>query len=151
MRLTHSSTDVTIADIGCGSGILSIGALLLGAKKVYAADIDDLAVHSAIGNRELNQLSAADLPIIHGGLGDLVKIIEAPVDGVVCNILAEVIMDLIPHLHTLVTPDGWGILSGILLDQSKLVADTLEQHGWVVATLWRREEWCCLNVRRSAP
>lgn len=149
MRLTYDPTPVTIADIGCGSGILSIGALLLGAKRVYAVDTDDLAVDSAIGNRELNNISADQLPIIHGSLDDLTKLIDAPVDGVVCNILAEVIMDLIPHLHTLVTPDGWGILSGILLDQSKLVADTLEQHGWVVATLWRRQEWCCLNVRRS--
>ncbi|MEL6327821.1 MAG: 50S ribosomal protein L11 methyltransferase, partial [Cyanobacteria bacterium J06626_23] len=36
----------------------------------------------------------------------------------------------------------------ILLEQSKLVADTLEENGWVVATLWRRGEWCCLNIRR---
>jgi ribosomal protein L11 methyltransferase len=149
MRLTYEKSAVTLADIGCGSGILSIGALLLGARRVYAADTDDLAVHSAMGNRDLNQLTAEQLPIIHGSLEALVEIMEEPADGVVCNILAEVIMDLIPQLHTVVTPSGWGILSGILLDQSKLVADTLEQHGWVVATLWRRQEWCCLNVRRS--
>ncbi|WP_367889318.1 50S ribosomal protein L11 methyltransferase [Leptolyngbya iicbica] len=41
------------------------------------------------------------------------------------------------------------MLSSILLKQSELVTDTLEQHGWVVATLWRRQEWCCLNIRRS--
>ncbi|NJL46609.1 MAG: 50S ribosomal protein L11 methyltransferase [Leptolyngbyaceae cyanobacterium SM2_5_2] len=149
MRLTYEPAAVTLADIGCGSGILSIGALLLGAKRAYAADIDDLAVQSAIGNRDINGLTEAQLPIIHGSLDALAKIIDAPVDGVVCNILAEVIMDLIPQLHTIVTPKGWGVLSGILLDQSKLVADTLEQHGWVVATLWRRQEWCCLNVRRA--
>ncbi|MBE9138291.1 50S ribosomal protein L11 methyltransferase [Nodosilinea sp. LEGE 07088] len=149
MRLIYERTDVTIADIGCGSGILSIGALLLGAKKSYAVDTDDLAVHSARGNRALNGLTEDQLPILHGSLEAIAQAITAPVDGIVCNILAEVIMDLIPQMHTLVTPDGWGILSGILLDQSKLVADTLEQHGWVVATLWRRQEWCCLNVRRS--
>ncbi|PSR19665.1 50S ribosomal protein L11 methyltransferase [filamentous cyanobacterium CCP3] len=149
MRLTYENPDVTIADIGCGSGILSIGALLLGAKKAYAADTDDLAVHSAVGNRALNGLTEEQLPLIHGSLEAIAQAIEAPVDGIVCNILAEVIMDLIPQMHTIVTADGWGILSGILLDQSKLVADTLEQHGWLVATLWRRQEWCCLNVRRS--
>lgn len=149
MRLTYEKTDATIADIGCGSGILSIGALLLGAKKSYAADIDDLAVHSAKGNRALNGLTEDQLPLLHGSLDAIAQAIDAPVDGIVCNILAEVIMDLIPQMHTIVTADGWGILSGILLDQSKLVADTLEQHGWVVATLWRRQEWCCLNVRRS--
>lgn len=150
MRLTYERTDVTIADIGCGSGILSIGALLLGANKAYAADTDDLAVHSASGNRTLNGLTEEQLPLLHGSLDAIAQAIDAPVDGIVCNILAEVIMDLIPQMHTIVTPDGWGILSGILLDQSKLVADTLEQHGWVVATLWRRQEWCCLNVRRAS-
>ncbi|WP_026072707.1 50S ribosomal protein L11 methyltransferase [Nodosilinea nodulosa] len=149
MRLTYEKTDVTVADIGCGSGILSIGALLLGARRAYGADTDDLAVHSAMGNRALNGLTEEQLPLLHGSLEAIAQAIEAPVDGIVCNILAEVIMDLIPQMHTIVTADGWGILSGILLDQSKLVADTLEQHGWVVATLWRRQEWCCLNVRRS--
>jgi ribosomal protein L11 methyltransferase len=149
MRLTHERADVTIADVGCGSGILSIGALLLGATKAYAADIDDLAVHSAMGNRSLNGLSEAQMPLLVGSLEVIAQTLDAPVDGIVCNILAEVIMDLIPQMHTITTPDAWGILSGILLDQSKLVADTLEQHGWVVSTLWRRQEWCCLNVRRS--
>ncbi|MGF1566631.1 MAG: 50S ribosomal protein L11 methyltransferase [Nodosilinea sp.] len=149
MRLTHEATAIAIADIGCGSGILSIGALLLGARRAYAADIDDLAVQSAIANRDLNGLSAEQLPIIEGSLDALAQIMDEPVEGVVCNILAEVILDLIPQLHTLVAPGGWGILSGILLDQSKLVADILEQHNWVVATLWRRQEWCCLNVRRT--
>ncbi len=150
MRLTHERSDITLADIGCGSGILSIGALLLGAKKSYAADIDDLAVHSAMGNRALNGLTEETMPLLVGSLDAIAQAIDAPVDGIVCNILAEVIMDLIPQMHTIVTADGWGILSGVLLDQSKLVADTLEQHGWVVATLWRRQEWCCLNVRRSS-
>lgn len=149
MRLTDESTDVTIADIGCGSGILSIGAILLGAKRAYAVDTDDLAIHSALVNRALNGLTEAQLPMIHGSLEAIAQIMDAPVDGIVCNILAEVIMDLIPQMSTIIAPSGWGILSGILLDQSKLVADTLEQHGWVVATLWRRQEWCCLNVRRS--
>ena len=151
MRLTHERSDIILADIGCGSGILSIGALLLGARKAYAADTDDLAIHSAMGNRALNGLTEEQLPLLHGSLDAIAQSLTAPVDGIVCNILAEVIMDLIPQMHTIVTDDGWGILSGILLDQSKLVADTLEQHGWVVATLWRRQEWCCLNVRRSPP
>jgi ribosomal protein L11 methyltransferase len=149
MRLTHDKANVAIADIGCGSGILSIASLLLGATQVYAVDIDDLAVHSAMANRQLNGIDADSLQVLKGSLDVLIEKISTPVDGVVCNILAEVIVDLIPNLHTIVAPDGWGILSGILLDQSKLVADILEQNGWVVATLWRRQEWCCLNVRRS--
>jgi ribosomal protein L11 methyltransferase len=150
MRLADQPENTTLADIGCGSGILSIGALLLGAHRVYAADIDDLAVESARSNRDLNQLDEDRLVLVHGSLEALTKVMDGPVDGVVCNILAEVILDLIPQLHHLTSPASWGIFSGILINQSKLVAETLEQHGWVVATLWRRQEWCCLNVRRSA-
>jgi ribosomal protein L11 methyltransferase len=72
-----------------------------------------------------------------------------PVDGILCNILAEIIVDLIPKMNPLVGPQTWGIFSGILLDQAKAMADVLEQNGWVVATLWKRGEWCCFNVRRS--
>ena len=149
MRLADHPESVTLADIGCGSGILSIAALLLGAHRVYGADIDDLAVESARSNRAINQLDEDRLVLIHGGLEALTSVVDRPVDGVVCNILAEVILDLIPQLDRLTGPSCWGIFSGILIDQSKLVAETLDQHGWVVATLWRRQEWCCLNVRRS--
>jgi ribosomal protein L11 methyltransferase len=63
--------------------------------------------------------------------------------------LAEVIIELIPQMSAIAKPSTWGILSGILLDQSPPVADTLEKHGWTVASLWRRKEWCCFNIRRS--
>ncbi|NEQ25406.1 MAG: hypothetical protein F6K28_41340 [Microcoleus sp. SIO2G3] len=73
----------------------------------------------------------------------------ALVDGIVCNILAEVIIDLIPQMTPIAKDTTWAIFSGILLDQVKPIADTLEQNGWIVATLWRRKDWCCLNARRS--
>ena len=77
------------------------------------------------------------------------KLIDQPVDGIVCNILADVIIELLPEMTAITKPSTWGIFSGILLEQSKAVADALEQNGWVVATLWKRKEWCCLNVSRS--
>ena len=139
----------TIADIGCGSGILSIGSLLLGAGRAYAVDIDPLAVEATIHSRELNQISADQLIVDQGSIEKLLEMTQGPVDGILCNILAEVIIDLVPAMAALAKPTSWGILSGILLDQVKPVADILEQHGWVVATLWRRQDWCCLNIRRS--
>ncbi len=141
--------DVVIADIGCGSGILSVAALLLGATKVYAVDTDPLAVKSSLENRELNQIERDRLQVEQGSVDRLLTMIDAPVDGIVCNILAEVIIDLIPHMTPLVKPTTWGALSGILVDQAKPVADTLEENGWVVAALWKRGEWCCMNIRRS--
>ena len=149
MRISGDDKDVIVADIGCGSGILSIGALLLGAQHSYAVDIDSLAVQATTENATLNGLMSEHISVDEGSLETLMTTLSAPVDGILCNILAEVILDLIPQLNEISHPQTWGILSGILLEQSKLVADTLEQHGWVVATLWRRKEWCCLNIRRS--
>lgn len=141
--------DVVIADIGCGSGILSIGALLLGAKKAYAVDTDPLAVQSTYSNCELNDINPEQLVAAQGSVDVLAKLLENPVDGIVCNILADVIIDLVPQMSAIAKPTTWGIFSGILLEQSKSVVNALEKNGWIVATLWRRKEWCCLNVRRS--
>lgn len=149
MRLAEPQPDIILADIGCGSGILSIGAILLGAKQVYAVDNDPLAVQSTLSNREMNGVVPEALIAAEGSLSDLIQLLPQPVDGFVCNILAEVILDLIPGMAEISRPTTWGILSGILLDQVKPIADTLEQHGWIVATLWRRQDWCCLNIRRS--
>jgi ribosomal protein L11 methyltransferase len=149
MRLGAEKTDAVVADIGCGSGILSIAALLLGARKVYAVDTDPLAVKCARQNRELNRINSQRMVVELGSVERLIKLTDRPVDGFVCNILAEVIIDLTPQLDALAKPTTWGIISGVLLDQAKPVADTLEQHGWIVATLWRRQDWCCFNIRRS--
>lgn len=149
MRLGEPQPEAIVADIGCGSGILSVGAVMLGAKRAYAVDNDPLAVFSAISNREMNQIDPDRLIVEEGSIERLIEILPAPVDGILCNILAEVIIDLIPQMSAISKPTTWGILSGILLEQVKPIADTLEQHGWFVATLWRKQDWCCLNIRRS--
>ena len=149
MRINQPTTELIVADIGCGSGILSVGALMLGAARAYAVDTDPLAVRATLENREMNLIAVDRLTAAEGSVDRIKEMVADPVDGILCNILAEVIIDLIPSMSAIAKPTTWGILSGILLDQVKPIADTLEQHGWVVATLWRRQEWCCLNVRRS--
>ncbi|ERT06197.1 ribosomal protein L11 methyltransferase [Lyngbya aestuarii BL J] len=149
MRLSIKPENLVVADVGCGSGILSIGALLLGATQAYAVDIDPMAVRSARQNRKLNNLSSTQMKVEQGGIEEIIQLANEPVDGILCNILAEVIIDLIPKFTVITKPTTWGILSGILLDQAKPIADTLEQHGWIVATLWKRQDWCCFNIRRS--
>lgn len=150
MRLSQNQPDLTIADIGSGSGILSIGAILLGATKVYAVDVDPLAVNAARANRHLNQIHPNALVINQGSVDALLALIAEGVDGIVCNILAEVIIELIPEFSQLAKPNTWGILSGILLEQSQAIADTLEQEGWVVAALWKRQQWCCIQIRKAS-
>ncbi|MCC3415234.1 MAG: 50S ribosomal protein L11 methyltransferase [Microcoleus sp. PH2017_29_MFU_D_A] len=149
MRLGFDDKECVVADIGCGSGILSIGAVLLGATKVYALDTDPLAVRSTISNRQLNRVNPQQLVAELGSIDRLIEMTGGPIDGLMCNILAEVIIDLIPQFTAISKPTTWAVLSGILLEQAKPIADTLEQHGWIVATLWKREDWCCFNIRRS--
>jgi ribosomal protein L11 methyltransferase len=150
MRLSDGASNIVVADIGCGSGILSIAAILLGAEQAYSVDVDPLAVRAARSNRDLNQVSSNQMLVEKGSVERILKLNGGKlVDGILCNILAEVIIDLIPGMSAIASPKCWGILSGILLDQAKPIADTLEQHGWIVATLWKRQDWCCFNIRRS--
>ena len=150
MRLgLESNPEAIIADIGCGSGILSIGAALLGVRQIYAVDIDPLAIRSTIHNRKLNQIEEEKLIVEQGDIEHLIELLPEPVDGILCNILAEVVIDIVPHLQAMAKPTTWGIISGVLLEQSKSVANTLEENGWVIATLWKQENWCCFNIRYS--
>jgi ribosomal protein L11 methyltransferase len=149
MRLGENPELTTIADVGCGSGVLSVGALLLGAKQVYAVDNDPLATNATLENIVRNHLDPARLIVATGSVEALLPIVPAPVEGIVCNILADIIVELIPQWEPIVKPETWGILSGILLDQAKGVADVLEGNGWFVAALWKRGDWVCMNIRRS--
>jgi ribosomal protein L11 methyltransferase len=149
MRLSEDPSNVTIADIGCGSGILSVAALLLGAKQIYALDTDPLAVKATLENLALNDIAAGRFQVAQGSVDHLRQLVSGPIDGIVCNILADVIVELIPQWTDLIQPTSWGILSGILLDQAKVIADVLEGHGWFVSALWKRGDWACLNIRRS--
>jgi ribosomal protein L11 methyltransferase len=145
-----SENDVTVADIGCGSGILSIGAIMLHARQVYAVDTDILAIKATHHNRELNHIPEDKIWVREGNLDTLLENIPKPVHGFVCNILADTIVELIPQLDRLIEPDGWGILSGILVEQFPKVAKVLDKHKWIVATLWKRQEWSCLTIRKSS-
>jgi ribosomal protein L11 methyltransferase len=146
MRL-QPGTSLTIADLGCGSGILSTAAFLLGAKQIYAVDNDLLAVKATGENRDLNGIPAANLVAELGSIEHLRAMLPEPVDGFVCNILADVIIQLAPSMSALVKPKGWAILSGILSSQVADVSHVLEQHGWTVGTVWNRLEWSCINLK----
>jgi ribosomal protein L11 methyltransferase len=148
MRLYENAAAQTLADIGCGSGILSLGSILLGAKKVYAVDTDALATKTCRSNCQLNQIERDSLIVRDGSIEQLIEIGEA-FDGIVCNILADTIVELFPKFNQITHEKSWAILSGILLTQADQIADVVEQQGWTVAALWKRKDWCCFNIRRS--
>ncbi|HHP7230501.1 MAG TPA: 50S ribosomal protein L11 methyltransferase [Xenococcaceae cyanobacterium] len=148
MRLSQNAANQIIADLGCGSGILSLGALLLGAKAVHAVDSDPLAVKTTKSNLKLNPIESSKLTIIEGSIERLAQL-GTIYDGIVCNILADTILELFPQFDLITHDKSWAILSGILVEQADKIADLVEGQGWTIAALWKRKEWCCFNVRRS--
>ena len=151
MRLWGATPEqnLVVADIGCGSGILGIGALLIGASQVYAIDNDILAIKATHHNRQLNDIAEEKIWVQEGSIQELIANMPAPANGFTCNILADIIVEMVPYFDQLVDANGWGILSGILIEQVPKVADVLDAHKWVVATFWKRQEWACLTIRRS--
>ena len=148
MRFYGEPKGVTVADIGCGSGILSIGAMLLGAKEVVAVDTDYLAVKSTHSNCQLNDINLENVLVKEGSVAE-VAALNKTYDGILCNILAEIIVQLFPQFNSITHDKSWAILSGILLEQADIIADVVESNGWTIATLWKRGQWCCFNIRRS--
>lgn len=138
-----SATTNTIVDLGCGSGILSIGAQRLGAARIYSVDIDPLAIKATRYNWELNQLDPDRLALVEGSLTELLEVLPHPADGFVCNILAEPILGMIPQFHRL---GGWGILSGILTSQTEVITNSLQAHDWTVSKVLQEEQWACLVI-----
>lgn len=145
MRLEDQSQDLVIADIGCGSGILSIAASLFGVKEIYSVDVDPLAVKATHENSLLNNIQ--NIHIAKGSI-DILESENIKFDGFVCNILADVIKDMIPQMVNIIKPSGWGVLSGILIEQSMDICNVLEKNGWKIAAMWKRESWSCIHIRR---
>ena len=134
----------TVVDIGTGSGVLSIGAAMLGAKSVHALDLDEVAVRAAKENVELNKVSDT-VSVFHGNLLDTVK---EPADVVVANILAEIIMSFTDDAFTIVKPGGLYVTSGIIGAKSDDVKAALEASGFVIEEVLMMEDWVAIIARR---
>ena len=145
-------TNATLADIGCGSGILSIVSLLYGAKRAFAADVDPLAISSTASNAQMNSVDIEKLPVQLGSLPEIIDMAKVannlPVDGIVCNILSEIIVGLIiPRLSELAGPNTWGILSGILTSKAPWVEEHLVAYGWQVTGTTYLDERCAMTIK----
>jgi len=134
----------TVVDIGTGSGVLSIGAAMLGAKSVHALDLDEVAVRSAKENVALNKVSDT-VQVFHGNLLDTVK---EPADVVVANILAEIIMSFTDDAFTIVKPGGLYVTSGIIGAKRDDVKAALEASGFVIEEVLLMEDWVAIIARR---
>lgn len=134
----------TVIDIGTGSGVLSIGAALLGAKSVHALDLDEVAVRSAQENVVLNKVEDT-VSVFHGNLLDTVK---EPADVVVANILAEIIISFTDDAFSIVKPGGLYVTSGIIGAKRDDVKVALEASGFVIEEVLLMEDWVAIIARR---
>ena len=133
-----------VIDIGTGSGVLAIGAALLGAKQVHALDLDDIAVKAAGINVKLNKVQ--DRVTVAGG--NLVDTIEEPGDVVVANILAEIIISFTDDAFKVVKPGGYYITSGIISAKKNDVREALERSGFKIEDIMMMEDWVTIISKK---
>ena len=130
-----------VLDLGCGSGILSIAALRLGAASALAVDIDDKCRTAARGNAALNGISPEAYPILIGNLladDALAERIGGGYDLVLANIVADVIIALAPRVRGLLAEGGTFLCSGIIDNRAEETAAALSAAGLVLRD--RRED-----------
>ena len=138
-----------VADLGCGSGVLGLAALGLGATAVVAADTDSLAVRATGDNRELNGCPADQLKVSLGSVEALQHLLEGRrAELLLCNILAPVIEALAPGFEALVAPEGRALLSGLLVDQAPRLEQVLGDLGWRVSARGSQGRWGLLEIQR---
>ena len=127
----------TVLDVGTGSGVLSIASSLLGAKDLYAYDLDDVAVRVAQENIALN----AGTENIHVAAGDLLKGVDIEADVIVANILADILVNLTDDAYRLLKDEGYLIMSGIISEKWNLVRESAETAGFFLETHMIQGEW----------
>ncbi len=137
-----------VLDLGCGSGILSIAALLLGAKQAVAVDIDPLAAKTARENAVENGVTDR-LTVFPGNVLAQPHLVEpyGPFDLVVANIVADVIIEAAPLMKRVVKPSGWIITSGIIDDRAEEVRLRLAQSGLNPVEIRSDGGWFCIVCR----
>ena len=133
-------------DVGCGSGILSIAACLLGAGRALGIDIDALAVKTAVENGELNGLVAPKYEI---RLGDLAKDVDGKYPVIAANIVADAIIMLSPAIPNLLAEDGVYIVSGIIDTREQDVLAALDKCGFTVVERREHGGWLCMVCKKA--
>lgn len=136
-----------VLDLGCGSGILAVAALLLGAESAVGVDIDEVAVRVAEENAALGGV-ADRCTFLRGSLGDRVT---GTFDVIFANIVADVILSFLPDVRRLLAPGGVFITSGIIDTREQDVLDALPAAGLAVETRLESGGWIGLRCRFENP
>lgn len=137
--------DSEVLDIGCGSGILSIASLLLGAKSAFGVDIDKLAVKTALANAEENGFRPPVFNAVEGNLSDKVS---GKYGVIVANIVADIIMEFNKQVGEFLTDGGVYITGGIIDTRKDEVIASFEQNGFEILSNREEKGWNVFVCKR---
>ncbi len=141
-----------VLDLGCGSGILGIGALLLGCDSVAGCDIDPKAPEVAEANAALNGLHADRFRVCAGDVladAPMRASLGAGYDLVLANIVSDVIIPLSGIVGEFLAPDGVFLCSGIIEGRQDEVAAALRRNGFAILEHFNEEEWHCYVAKQK--
>jgi len=148
-------TGKTMLDIGCGSGILSIIGLLLGAREAYAIDIDPTAAQIAYENARLNGIGRDRYHVYAGNVldntsavdEDFSEIFSGKYDIITANIVADIVIALAPIVVKLLNEGGVFVSSGIIDERAQDVSAALAAHGFKVCEIQEENGWVAITAR----
>ena len=132
-----------VLDVGCGSGILSIAAVKLGATRALAVDIDPIAVEATEANASHNRVGRR----VRARDGTI-PTDEGPFDTVLANLIAGIVIELAPHLADEVAPGGTLVTSGIFIDREADTWAALERAGFELVRRWHESDWVAFETVR---
>lgn len=146
-------TTPKVLDVGCGSGILSIVALKLGASEVVGTDLDADCMTSTRDNMQVNHLDLSKGTFYVGNLIDDTELQEKVgtecYDIVVANILADVIIPMAPVIPARLKKGGYFITSGIIDFKEDAVKEAIEKAGLIVVEINHQGEWVNITARKD--
>ena len=141
----YVTAESDVLDVGTGSGILAVASLLLGAKHAVGIDIDALSVKIASENAALNGVGDK----FEARHGDLARDVSGKYQLITANIVADIIIRLIPDAVALLAEGGTFIVSGIIEERAQDVLHALAEHGLSVADSRRDRGWCAFAVKKG--
>ena len=141
--LGEDAAGKSVLDIGCGSGILAIGAALLGSSDVLGVEIDEDAVRVASENILLNNVSDR----VSAVRGDLTEGIDFKADIILANLMADLVMKLAEDAAGHLKSGGAFISSGILTEKRDVVAEAIKNAGFDIVEVAEDGEWCAIAAR----
>ena len=152
--LKFITSETVLLDVGTGSGILAILALMFGAKKAIGTDLDPCAIEAVRENKEVNGIRPEDFELLIGNI-IIEKEIQDQVgyecyDIVVANILADVLVPLTPVIVHQLKKGGIYITSGIIDDKESVVVEAVKAAGLELLEVTYQGEWVSVTARKNS-